>query len=160
MNSGLFIGRCDKMKELLGKICKEYNLEQEGSCDVILERYKGEYYIDDDNELFYNYYFDGCLKNIFTKQSMKKDLIVSNKRLYVRDKVPLAIHFPKNSMNKRIILELGYDYKEKIDFSCKRLIKDFNSAYLKYTLIFMLKVCLIIALIYIVYKIINKKKLL
>ncbi len=159
MNSGLFIGRCGKMKELLGKICKKYDLEQEGSCDVILERYKGEYYIDDDNELFYNYYFDGCLKNIFTKQSMKGGLMVKNKRLYVKDKVPLAIHFPKNSMNKEIILDLGYDYRENIDFSCKRLVKDFNSAYLKYTLIFLVKIIIVIVLIYIVYKIINNYKI-
>jgi hypothetical protein len=157
MNSGMFIGRGGKIKELLSRICKEYDLEKEGSCDVILERYKDEYYIDDENELFYNYYFDGCLKDIFTDQLLKNDIIVRNKRLYVRGKVPLAIHFPKNSMNKKIILDLGYNYKEKIDFSCKRLLKDFNGAYLKYVLIVLLKIFIVGIIIYIFYKLINKK---
>ena len=34
----------------------------------------------------------------------------------------------------------SFNNKEKIDFSCKRLIKDFYLAYLKYTLIFLVKI--------------------
>lgn len=158
-NSGLFIGKCSKIKRLFGKIMVENDMEVETSCDVILERYKNEFGIDDANILFYNYYFDGGVKSLFTDSRKKNELEVFNKRLYTGTNTkPIAIHFPKNSMNEDIISQLGYVYKiEKSEQGISYLYKDYMNSYFKYTWKYIIILILIIIIFIVIFKKLIKK---
>ena len=137
------------MKRIFNKIANDYNLDNNGSCDVLLEKYRKYIYIDNDYELFYNYYFDGTLQRWLTKQKHKKNIIVKNKKLYINENnqttTPIAIHFPKNSINKKIIKDLGYNYNVKLDQSIGYLLKDYFKHYNEY----MVKYYAIILIIFI-----------
>ena len=157
-NSGLFMGRAQKMKWLFNKISKDYDLNKNGSCDVILERYRKYFTVDNDYELFYNYYFDGKLQKIMTLQKHKKNVIVNNKRVFINEKIktkPLAIHFPKNSMNKEIISELGYEYNVKIDNGICYLLRDYWNHYHQYVFFYIIKTFFFYLIILYIYNLLN-----
>lgn len=155
INSGLFIGKSKKMKEVFNNIKNKYNLDKEGSCDVILENFKDKLYIDNNYELFYNYYFDGFLQKIFTKQEHIKNINVVDKKLTIKENnkntYPIAIHFPKNSMNKKLISKLGYKYNENMGNTFYYVVKDYfkhyNEYVFKYILLFIFVIFMIKKLI-------------
>lgn len=138
INSGLFIGKAGKMKSLFRKIKEKCNLDKEGSCDVILEEFKRFVYIDNKYELFYNYYFDGFVQSLVTRQEAIQNISVKNKVLTINENsittYPIAIHFPKNSINKNLLLKLGYPYNVKIESSVSYLIRDYIRHYNEYVL--------------------------
>ena len=144
INSGLFIGKAGKMKSLFRKIKEKCNLDKEGSCDVILEQYKQHVYIDNKYELFYNYYFDGFVQRLVTKQEAIKKISVKNNVLTINENnlttYPIAIHFPKNSMNKNLIMKLGYHYNVNIESSVSYLIRDYIKHYNEYVLKYLIAI--------------------
>lgn len=151
INSGLFIGKSKKMKGVFNNIKNKYTLDNEGSCDVILEDFKDYLYIDNNYELFYNYYFDGFLQRIFTKQENIKNIKVANKKLIIyennKNTYPIAIHFPKNSMNKKLIRQLGYNYTENMENSVNYVLKDYFKHYHEYIVKYIILVVLILFII-------------
>lgn len=133
-NGGLFIGKARKMKFLFNKIHKKYNWNKQGSGDVLLERYKKYFFIDNSYELFYNLYFDGTIQKMFTKKKCKTDVKIINKRIKINNNYPIAIHFPKNSIDRNMLKQLGYKYKNEIDNTLGYLVKDHIKYYSKYTI--------------------------
>lgn len=131
-NGGLFIGKSGKMKDLFSKIDKKYNWQINGSGDVLLERFHNHFYVDNDYDLFYNYYFDGFIQYLGTNSSDKKQIKVNNKRIIVNHKKPIAIHFPKNSINKSLLKSLGYEYHLKLGNRIFYVLNDFLKYYFAY----------------------------
>jgi hypothetical protein len=131
-NGGLFIGKSKKMKDLFSTINKKYNWKINGSGDVLLERFRNRFSIDCNYDLFYNYYFDGFIQQIGTNSRFKKQIKVDNNRIVVHDKKPLAIHFPKNSINKELLQKLGYEYDLQLGNRIVYVLNDFLRYYFAY----------------------------
>lgn len=153
VNSGMVMGYCSKFYNLLDKICSKYKCNKEGSCDYLLDKYRGEFILENTNNLFYNHYVDGPYKNILTKKSCKNVYDVANKRVRVKNKnnkylFPCVIHFPKNSFNHKLISDLGYDISNmKYNPGMKYLITDFYKHYYTYLWEYYLLIILIITVV-------------
>lgn len=147
-NGGLFIGKCKKMKDLFSKIDKKYNWRLNGSGDVLLERFNNYFYVDNEYDLFYNYYFDGFIQNIGTSSFCKKQIEINNKRIVVNNKKPVAIHFPKNSINKLLLNDLGYEYNLNLGNRISYVLSDFSKYYFKY----FIKYLILIIIFYLIIK--------
>ena len=154
VNSGLVMGYAYKFRKVLEQICTDYKCNKHGSCDYLLELYKDNFIVDDDNDLFYNYYLVGPYKFIIVNQKCKHQISIENKRVKItknnRIRFPCAIHFPKKSYNKEIINQLGYNIDNMVyDAGTKYLVKDFFKHYSMYLNKYYVLIILIILCIYV-----------
>ena len=161
VNSGLVMGYAKKFKQILKSICSKYKCDKHGSCDVLLERFKRNFIIDDSSDLFHNFYLDGKHRKLFMKTEKIKEVSIINNRVKIfknnRARFPCAIHFPKKSYNLDIINKLGYYYDvndKRFNSSEKYIIFDF----LKHYNMYIVKYYVLALLLFIVYKLHSRNK--